>query len=125
MVNVSNNWVEFSFYRPKAVQVHIVGDFNQWRQGELPMVRTAQGYWIARVRLPGGLYKFRYWSDGQWFADYAAFGLEYGPFGPDSVVMVADAKPELAKTVRPSHAQLRPMRSSSRSRQPRRDMATV
>jgi len=27
-------------------------------------------------------------ADGEWFADYASFGIEYGPFGPDGVVNV-------------------------------------
>jgi 1,4-alpha-glucan branching enzyme len=88
MVTVKDNWVEFSFYRPNASKVHLVGDFNNWRDGELPMQRAENGYWRASMRLPGGMFKFRYRADGRWFADYAAFGLEYGPFGFDSCVLV-------------------------------------
>ncbi len=92
MVTVNGNWVEFTFYRPQANAVHLVGDFNHWREGELPMMRSDSGYWRASMRLPAGLFKFRYRADGRWFADYAAFGLEYGPFGPDSCVLVQAAE---------------------------------
>jgi len=88
MVTVKDDWVEFSFFRPQAKQVHIAGDFNGWRQGELPMMRTGEGYWMARMRLPAGEFKFRYCADGVWFADYAAFGVEPGRFGLDSVLRI-------------------------------------
>ena len=65
-----------------------MGDFNDWREGELPMARKADGYWTARMRLPAGEFKFRYYADGEWYTDYAAFGVEPGEFGLDSMVRV-------------------------------------
>jgi 1,4-alpha-glucan branching enzyme len=88
MVRVDGEWVEFSFFRPTARQVHLAGDFNNWRRGELPMIRGAHGYWIARMRLPAGEFKFRYCADGEWFTDFAAFGVEPGRFGLDSILRV-------------------------------------
>ncbi len=88
MVKVEDNWVEFLFFRPGANRVHLVGDFNGWHESSLPMARLDDGYWTARLRLPPGEYKFRYRSDGQWFTDYAAFGVEHGPFGLDSIIKV-------------------------------------
>ena len=88
MVQVKGNTVEFTFFRPGAKRVHVCGDFNHWRTGELRMARTHEGYWRARIALPPGEFKFRYWADGQWFTDYAAFGVECGPFGLDSIVYV-------------------------------------
>ena len=88
MVTVTGNTAEFSFFRPHARRVQIVGDFNGWSVERMPMMRAPGGYWEARVQLPAGDFKFRYFADGEWFADYAAFGLEYGPFGPDSIVRV-------------------------------------
>jgi 1,4-alpha-glucan branching enzyme len=88
MVRIDGEWVEFSFFRPTARQVHLAGDFNNWRGGELPMVRGAHGYWIARMRLPAGEFKFRYCADGEWFTDFAAFGVEPGRFGLDSILRV-------------------------------------
>ena len=88
MVIIRDEWVEFSFYRPQAQQVHLAGDFNGWRTSELPMIRTEKGYWTAKMRLPAGEFKFRYCADGEWFTDYAAFGVEPGTFGLDSIVRV-------------------------------------
>lgn len=91
MVAVRDNLVEFRFYRPQAGCVYLVGDFNHWRPGQIPMRRSADGYWTATVRLPAGTYRFRYVCDGEWFTDYAAFGVEQGPFGMDSVILVPQA----------------------------------
>ena len=88
MVRIEGDWVEFVFYRPQAARVHLVGDFNSWRQSELPMSSHRDGYWYARMKLPVGEFRFRYCADGEWFADYAAFGVEPGPFGMDSILRV-------------------------------------
>jgi len=76
MVIVNGNQAEFSFFRPAARQV--------------PMIRRSDGHWQAKLSLPPGTFKFRYCADGEWFTDYAAFGIEFGPFGPDSLLRVAD-----------------------------------
>jgi len=93
MVRVNGNVVEFSFYRPGAERVHLAGDFNGWNAGALSMVRASDGHWWARLPLDAGEYRFRYCADGEWFVDYAAFGLEPGPFGFDSVVRVTASAP--------------------------------
>ena len=103
MVTVDGEWVRFSFYRPSARRVFLAGDFNHWHEGELPMVPAPDGYWNARMRLPAGEFKFRYCADGEWFTDYAAFGVEPGRFGLDSVLRVAAVplkvcKPPIAAT---------------------------
>ncbi|RPI59148.1 MAG: hypothetical protein EHM48_09335 [Planctomycetaceae bacterium] len=102
MVTVNDNVAEFSFYRPKAKHVHILGDFNGWREGELPMTRTADGNWVAKIHLPAGDFKFRYRVDGQWFIDYAAFGVECGDFGMDSIVRIAPQQNKAKVTVLPA-----------------------
>lgn len=89
MVTVHGSYVQFRFYRPNAQAVHLAGEFNGWHEDQLRMVPDGSGYWLAVLRLAPGSYRFRYRADGQWYTDYAAFGLEYGPYGPDSVVWVA------------------------------------
>ena len=91
MVRVTENWVEFKFFRPAANHVALAGDFNNWRVGELKMVRGEDGYWQAKMKLPAGEFRFRYCADGEWYADYAAFGVEPGRFGMDSIVRVPTA----------------------------------
>ena len=88
MVIVKDRVAEFRFFRPEARQVRIVGDFTGWRCNQIPMTLAKGGYWKAKVSLSAGLYRFRYLADGQWYTDYAAFGVEYGPFGVDSVLRV-------------------------------------
>ena len=88
MVTVNGNTAEFHFFRPQARAVELVGDFTHWRNGGLAMRRTAEGYWRARLMLPPGEFRFRYRADGQWFTDFAAFGVEPGPLGLDSIVRV-------------------------------------
>jgi 1,4-alpha-glucan branching enzyme len=92
MVNVTNGVVEFNFFRPDAKAVYLAGDFNHWRADQVRMTRKSDGYWHAKMHLPSGVYKFRYCADGVWYTDYAAFGVEPGQFGLDSVVSVRAPK---------------------------------
>jgi 1,4-alpha-glucan branching enzyme len=89
MVTLKDGMVEFRFFRPQAQRAYIAGDFNNWRSGEIAMARNSDGHWVARMKLPAGEFRFRYCADGEWFTDYAAFGVEPGRFGLDSVVRVA------------------------------------
>ena len=88
MVTINADRAEFKFFRPDADRVFLVGDFNDWELGGMPMKRTADGHWVAHLALPPGEFKFRYFADGQWFTDYAAFGVEPGPHGLDSLLRV-------------------------------------
>ena len=99
MVNINGDWAEFRFYRPDAVSVYLVGDFNDWQEDQLAMAQRSDGDWVAKVRLSAGEFKFRYYADGQWFTDYAAFGVEPGRFGMDSVVRVAPQPLKVVKHV--------------------------
>jgi len=89
MVNVRDNFAEFRFFRPGATSVYLAGDFNGWRANQLRMTPAGDGYWVAGLRLARGTYRFGYLADGQWYADYAAFGVEAGPFGLDGVLRIA------------------------------------
>lgn len=99
MVSVEGNKVVFRFFRPQAKRVHLAGDFNGWRENELAMTRDASGYWQAVLYLPQGDYRFRYRADNSWFTDYAAYGVEYGPYGADAVVRVEKKLPATVKVV--------------------------
>jgi 1,4-alpha-glucan branching enzyme len=90
MVDVKGKKIQFRFFRPQAAAVQLVGDFNGWGRQELPMSRSADGYWTATLHLSGGTYRFRYRADGEWFTDYAAFGVECEPSGINSILRVAE-----------------------------------
>lgn len=89
MVKVESGKAQFSFFRPEARQVFIVGDFNGWKIGPTPMRRTSTGHWTLCLELPVGEHRFRYWADGRWYTDFAAFGVVPGPFSYDSVVRIS------------------------------------
>lgn len=101
MVTVKGNIAEFIFFRPQAQQVFVAGDFNGWHETELAMIRGDDGYWRVAVLLPPGDFKFRYRCDGRWFTDFAAFGVEHGPFGWDSIVRVSRKVRRSASATRP------------------------
>ena len=88
MVPVTHRKVSFRFFRPDAREVHVVGDFEGWQEGRMPMQRGDDGHWELDVEVTPGVFKFQYHADNQRFADYAAFGLEPGEIGMDSVVRV-------------------------------------
>jgi len=89
MVTVENGWINFAFFRPGAQRVSVAGDFNGWKTDDVEMKPVGDGNWGCRMSLPAGEYRFRYCADGEWFADYAACGLEPGSFGMDSLLVVS------------------------------------
>lgn len=94
---VKDGKIEFRLYRPGARFVWLAGDFNGWDQRRTPMHRQANGYWACTLDLSPGSYQFRYIVDGAWFVDCAAFGLQPGPFGWNSVVYVRPPLPERSR----------------------------
>jgi 1,4-alpha-glucan branching enzyme len=104
MVTVSRSVASFRFFPPGARQVFLVGDVNAWCPGDLAMAREASGYWRATIRLPAGDFRFRYWADGDWYSDFAAFGLDVAPHGHNSVVRIGPGRARAA-VPRPGAAQ--------------------
>jgi len=84
----ADGYAEFRFFRPEASKVFVVGDFNDWRTDQLSMARADGGYWVLRLPLGPGDYRFRYVADGAWYTDFASFGVEPGRFGMDSILRV-------------------------------------
>jgi len=82
------NQVEFRFYRPGAANVTVSGDFYGSSESELDMHPECDGWWFTEVRIVPGKYRFRYMSDGRWFTDFAAHGIEYGALGWNSLLIV-------------------------------------
>jgi len=80
--------VEFRFFRPDSHSAGVAGDFNDWQADKLPMQPLGNGWWAARARLQPGEYRFRYNIDGHWFTDYAAYGVERGPLGYNSLLVI-------------------------------------
>lgn len=89
MVSRTRQGWRFDLLRPGAERAWLAGDFNQWSTLSLPMEQIARGHFRITLHLPPGTYRFRYFVDGAWMVDYAAFGLERNPLGQwDSVIYV-------------------------------------
>jgi len=82
--------VRFRVLAPGATSVSIVGDFNGWTAGGLPMRRSGDGrLWTADIQLPLGRYSYGFLIDGHLVADPTAPTDMNDDFGaPNSVLMV-------------------------------------
>ena len=82
--------VRFTLTAPSATTVSIVGDFNGWNEGSLPMRRSGDGRtWEIEVPLAPGRYAYSFVVDGRLERDPRAPQAVGDDFGsPSSVVMV-------------------------------------
>ena len=64
------NFVEFKLKAPKAKRVELVGDFNHWKTGTLPLQRS-EGIWQIMLPLPKGRYHYNFVIDGSMTPDGA------------------------------------------------------
>jgi hypothetical protein len=91
----------FRFRHKTPGPVFLVGDFCHWMTDHLPMRRVGDGEWMLMLRLPPGTYEFRYHAQGQWFTDYASYGLALNHLKEyNSVLRVPRLKPTLHEPVR-------------------------
>ncbi len=89
-VNQISDAVVFVTLYPRAKNVQIAGDFNNWQPANTPMQKVGQsGVWQAQLKLPQGRYRYRLVVDGQWQQDPYNDKTEMNPFGEfNSVVEV-------------------------------------
>lgn len=81
--------VVFVTLYPRAQQVHIAGDFNNWQPQQTPMEKLAgSGAWKTKLNLPAGKYRYRLVVDGQWQQDPYNEMTETNPFGEANSVLV-------------------------------------
>ncbi len=58
--------VKIFFYSPDARKVSIMGDFNDWDFGGLPLTPTGRkGLWEVNLRLKQGVYSYNFLIDGK------------------------------------------------------------
>lgn len=58
--------VTFSLKAPKAKEVFLVGDFNNWDTGANSMKLVNDGLWRISLILSPGRYEFKFFIDGEW-----------------------------------------------------------
>lgn len=72
-------FVEFRLHAPKAKEVQLGGDFNQWRAESLPLAKSRKGVWETLLPLPPGRYSYLFRVDGEWTKDpEAPAGGQFG-----------------------------------------------
>jgi chromosome partitioning protein len=89
-VDQINDALVFVTLYPRAENVQIAGDFNNWQPQETPMQKVGQsGVWQTQLKLPAGRYRYRLVVDGQWQQDPYNELTEINPFGEyNSVVEI-------------------------------------
>jgi chromosome partitioning protein len=73
-----------------AKEVHLVGDFNNWRISENSLLwQKERGVWQKRLFLGPGRYRYKFVVDGEWMTDPANHEIEPNPYGgADSILEV-------------------------------------
>ncbi|MBL7156778.1 MAG: AAA family ATPase [Candidatus Omnitrophica bacterium] len=88
--NVYSKEKVFRFYAPKAKEVYIVGDFNNWKMDTSNLLeRKKNGDWEKSFYLLPGKYRYKFVVDGLWFWDPQNTEKEPNPYGDfDSVFQI-------------------------------------
>jgi 1,4-alpha-glucan branching enzyme len=67
--------INFFCFAPKAKQVDLVGDFNNWQPGVHPMNRQPDGSWTLQIPLHHGHHHYQFLVDGEPTLDPRAQGV--------------------------------------------------
>ena len=62
---------KFTLDAPRAHEVILAGDFNDWSTNKHKMKRVDNGHWSRSILLPPGQYEYKFVVDGQWWDDPA------------------------------------------------------
>lgn len=71
----------FKITLPEAKEVHIAGDFNNWRKDESTAMIKQNGSWVKHLALKPGQYRYRFIVDGEWITDPNNPSCERNPYG--------------------------------------------
>lgn len=81
--------VPFALRRPGARRVAVVGDFDEWSPGAVPMVRDASGTWTVAVPLTPGRHAYAFVvDDSVWVTDPRAPLERDADYGRDHSIVV-------------------------------------
>ena len=88
----SKKKVSFSFYGPKAKEVAVLGDFNQWKPNAHPMKLEPDGFWRKSLFVLPGTYQYKFKVDGQWANDPENAEICENEFGTHNNCLVVGQK---------------------------------
>ena len=61
--------VTFILNADNAKEVHLVGEFNDWKSGSHPMQNDGNGRWKTTISLPEGQFQYKFLVDNNWVED--------------------------------------------------------
>lgn len=73
--------IMLSITAPEAKEVHVVGDFNEWKQSNNSLMERHNDVWRKNLKLKSGRYHYRFVVDGDWIEDKNNPKKELNPFG--------------------------------------------
>jgi len=83
------NSVVFKIKAPEAKEAYLAGEFNGWKLDQESKMERKNGYWIKRLNLDKGKYRYRFVIDGAWTEDADNPLKETNPYGTmDSLIEV-------------------------------------
>ncbi|MFH1594588.1 MAG: AAA family ATPase [Candidatus Omnitrophota bacterium] len=88
--NVYSKEKIFKLFAPKANDVYVVGDFNDWKVDVASkLIRSEEGNWEKSIYLLPGRYRYKFVADGLWLWDPENTEKEKNPYGDfDSVFRI-------------------------------------
>ena len=84
--------IQFRLDAPKAREVCLAGNFNQWDGNRHPLKRNMSGTWEKILMLPPGTYEYKYIVDGCWQEDPANGQHILNSYGTVNSLIKVDAK---------------------------------
>jgi len=93
--------VFFTLTAPDAQEVLLAGDFTNWADGAIPMVRDEEGVFRASARMQIGFHQYRYIVDGVWTTDPSNPATAMNNYGEQnsSIYLTASGGVELKEPV--------------------------
>lgn len=79
--------VEFKFVAPKAKEVKLIGDFNNWDCGSILLRKTGGMEWKKELILEPGRYEYKFVVDGNWVTDPNNSDKVQNAFGTENSVL--------------------------------------
>ena len=76
----------FSITQPDAKKVLLAGDFTDWQERPIPMVKDTDGLWTATVKLSPGQHTYLFIVDGEWCEDPKCSIRVPNPYGGVNMV---------------------------------------
>lgn len=84
--------VFFTLYAPRAKEVLLLGDFNNWDTKARPMKKDADGLWQKITYLFPGRYEYRFLVDDKWCCDPRNLKRCANCFGSENNIIEVEAR---------------------------------